>query len=220
MAARAAHDWAGTKPVLPGLFIRSAVSGRASRAATRLSRKCLTWTSYLDMPVELQRGHTDGTSMAPGIGIIISATAGLSISTPEPVAAQRAAWLVVLAISNCGLTAIRARDFTAPFVFAFPDHEIRGVQIHANSTARARAGQPYSGRPRMPPLQADQHRVELGSEFQLNRNDEFLLMVVLTSNPPDIRAQGYGKRAGWLAGRSSCGLKVRVHQQEASPWQC
>jgi hypothetical protein len=175
------------RPVLPGLFFRSAVSGRATRAAARLSRKCLTWTSYLDMPIELQRGQADGTSMAPGIGIIISATAGPSVSTPNRLAAQRAAWLVVVAISNCGLTAIRARGFTAPLVFAFPDHEIHGVQIDANSAARPRAGQPDSGRPRMPSLRADQHRIELGGDFQLNRNDEFLVIVVLTSNPPDIR---------------------------------
>lgn len=186
MAARAALDWAGRKPVLPGLFFGSAASGCASRAAARLSRKCLTWTSYLDMPIELQRGQADGTSTAPGIGIIISATAGLSVSTPNRLAAHRAAWLVVLAISNCGLTAIRAKDFTAPLVFAFPDHEVRGVQIDANSAARPRAGQPDS-RPRMPSLRADQHRIEFGGDFQLNRNDEFLVMVVLTSNPPDIR---------------------------------
>ena len=68
MAARAGPDWAGRKPVLPGLFFQLAVSRRAARAAARLSRKCLTWTSYLDMPIELQRGHADGTSMAPGIG--------------------------------------------------------------------------------------------------------------------------------------------------------
>jgi hypothetical protein len=33
LTARAAPDWAGGKPVLPGLFFRSAVNGRAARAA-------------------------------------------------------------------------------------------------------------------------------------------------------------------------------------------
>ena len=174
MAARAALGWAGRKPVPPGPVFRSAVSGRATRAAARLSRKRLTWTSYLDMPIELQREHTDGTSTAPGIGIIISATAGLSVRTPNRLAVRRAAWLVALAITNSGLTAIRARDFTAPLAFAFPDHEMRGVQIHANSATRPRAGQPDSGRPRMPSLRSDQHRIELGGDFQLKRNDGFL----------------------------------------------
>ena len=184
-------------------------------AAGWLSRKRLTCTGHMDMPIGLRSGQGAGASTASRVEILIPATGRNASCAGDRLTGEQDASLVVLVIANSGLTPIRAADFAAPLAFAFPGREIRGAQIHGSPPGCIRGGRPGGRLPQLPSVRADPDRIELGGEFQLNRNEDLVLMVVLISKSPGVRTQI--RQEGALArGRSPSGRRDRRRARAAN----
>jgi len=163
--------------------------------AVLLTRKRITWSACLDMPVGFTPCQPPGTSTGSA-GTIEFADHGLLDAGPHPPGTWQA-WLVILAITNPGLAPVRSEDFNAPLTFTFPGRQVHTAQVRPGPQTPARAGHPVpaahtarSG-PGQPGHQA---AIQLRGGFRLNRNEELTLLAVLSGTPspdsPRIQQEG------------------------------
>lgn len=159
--------------------------------AVLLTRKRLTWSACLDMPV----GSAPGTSTAPAWTLEFAERGLLAACPHSPGTPQ--AWLVILAISNPGLSPVRSEDFVAPLTFTFPGRQVHSAEIHPGPRTRARTGRPapIASAPTSVPGQPGRRAaIELQGGFRLRRNEELTLLAVLSGTPapaaPRIRQEG------------------------------
>lgn len=160
--------------------------------AVLLTRKRITWSARLDVPV----GFTPGpavTGSGPA-GTIEFADDGLWDAGPHPPGTGQA-WLVILAITNPGLTPVRSADFRTPLTFTFPGRQVHTAQVRPSPRRRARCPVPAAcAAPSGPGQPSDQAAIQLQGGFRLSRNEELTLLAVLSGTPapasPRIRQQG------------------------------
>jgi len=156
-----------------------------------LTRRHLTWGTYLDMPVALTSGQEPGTR-TPIIRTTL--TREPDSSAGPDTAGEDHTWLVVLGITNSGLAPIRGEHFSTPLTFEFPGRKVRGIQISPGRATRTRAD---PVRP-VPAAHASGGRVQLSGDFLLRRGDSCSLMMVLQGRPAG--ASRRIKQDGSLAG--------------------
>lgn len=160
--------------------------------AVLLTRKRITWSARLDMPV----GFTPGLSAAGTgpAGTIEFADHGRGDAGPEPPGTGQA-WLVILAITNPGLTPVRSEDFRTPLTFTFPGRQVHTAQVRPGPRTRAWCPAPAARAALSGPGQpGDQAAIQLQGGFRLSRNEELTLLAVLSGTPapasPRIRQEG------------------------------
>lgn len=160
--------------------------------AVLLTRKRITWSARLDMPV----GFTPGPSAAGAgpAGTIEFADDGLRDAGWHPPGTGQA-WLVILAITNPGLTPVGSEDFRTPLTFTFPGRQVHTAQVRANPRTSNGCLAPAAGAaPTGPGQPGDRAAIQLRGGFRLSRNEELTLLAVLSGTPapasPRIRQEG------------------------------
>jgi hypothetical protein len=160
--------------------------------AVLLTRKRITWSARLDVPV----GFTPGPSAA-GTGPAGTIEFGDDDpwdADPHPPGTGQA-WLVILAITNPGLIPVRSEDFRTPLTFTFPGRQVHTAQVRASPRTSNRCLVPAAGAaPTGPGQPSDQAAIQLQGRFRLSRNEELTLLAVLSGTPapasPRIRQEG------------------------------
>jgi hypothetical protein len=107
---------------------------------------------------------------------------------PGPYTTMEQGWIVVLAITNLGLTPVRGEDFTAPLAFAFPGRQIHATQLSSEPAARAATMPPHLPAAHVPAgndREPGPARLQLTGDFLLRPRGSYLAMLILSGTPAD-----------------------------------
>jgi hypothetical protein len=164
-------------------------------AAAFPARKRITWAIDLDVPVGLTPGRSPGAAWT-----IAFAEHGLRPACPAPDVATQG-WLLLVTVTNTGLTPIRGRDFRTPLAFRFPGREVCDARIFPDPADLHSGRQPpalpaaINGTGRRTVEDSSQAPgVALGHELLLNRNGVLTLLALLRGTPahglPPVSQEG------------------------------
>jgi hypothetical protein len=114
----------------------AAVAGTAAMTAVAasaifilLSRRQITWDTWLDMPAGLARQPAEAPGSGPA-GRLVLGEPGLRYRGPWADGIQHG-WLAVIGITNPGPATVRGRDFSTPLAFAFPGRTVHAARLLA-----------------------------------------------------------------------------------------
>jgi hypothetical protein len=177
----------------PALALIAALAGGG--AAALPARKRVTWAVDLDTPVGITPGRSPGADWT-----VIFADDGRRSAGPNRDDATEG-WLVLVTVTNTGLTAVRGTDFRTPLAFRFPGRQVCDARICPGPPS-LRSGSQSSGLPAAindhGPSTAEGSceapGVVFGRELLLKRNGALALLALLRGSPvsdlPPVSQEG------------------------------